>query len=66
MEHIYTGVRIAKPLHEKWQALAKELGVSRNAVISVLLEAAEVKSRPAVAIGLNGRHSVVQPVENLG
>lgn len=53
MEHCYTSVRLPKSLHEKWRTIANELGISRNAVISVLLEGAEVKSRPEVNISLN-------------
>jgi hypothetical protein len=52
MEHVYTGVRVAKPLYDKWHDLAAELGVSRNQVLSRLLAEAEVKSRPSVSVSL--------------
>lgn len=66
MEHCYTSVRLPKPLHEKWRTIANELGISRNAVISVLLEGAEVKSRPEVNVSLNANSRNAQAFQGRG
>ncbi|MCB0111278.1 MAG: hypothetical protein KDE53_35390 [Caldilineaceae bacterium] len=65
-----TTVRVPDPLYDKWQNLSRQLGIPLNGVINVLLENAEVVSRPAVSVkvqrGEYGRHSVIEPVEDLG
>lgn len=63
---VNSGVRLTEQQFSRWKQIAKSLGVSKNRALAILIESAEIESRPSVAVGLNGRHSVVQPVENLG
>lgn len=45
-----TGISLSPERMTRLTDLAKELGVSRNETIGLLIEAAQVKSRPAVNV----------------
>jgi len=50
---MYTGIRISEESMKKSMELAKQLGVSRNRLIEILIECAEIKSQPVVKVILN-------------
>lgn len=57
-EYGVTGVRLPREQFEKLNRMAASLNVSRNKVVGMLVEAAEVQSKPAVSVNLkkeNGR-----------
>ena len=57
---INTGLRLPRPQFEKLNQMAATLNVSRNKMVALLVDAAEVQSEPAVSVGTvkaNG-HSV--------
>lgn len=50
---VNTGVYVS-PIHmERWNTLAANLGISRNAVLGLLLESAEVTERPRIETKLS-------------
>ena len=50
---VYTGIRISEESMKKSMELAKQLGVSRNRLIEILIECAEIKSQPVVKVILD-------------
>ena len=55
---VNTGLRLPKPQFEKLNQMAATLNVSRNKMVAILVDAAEVQSEPAVSVGTvkaNGR-----------
>ena len=48
----YTGVRLSKENVERAQALARQLGVSRNRLLEMLIENAQVESQPSIVVSL--------------
>ena len=63
---IYTGVRLSKQNVERAQCLAKQLGVSRNKLIGLLIERAEIKSQPVIDVSLGQNKSAEQTVAGSG
>jgi hypothetical protein len=60
-----TGISLTTERMTKLNALAQELGVSRNETLGLLIEAAQVKSRPAVNVPLTRKSDGIrqdQPV----
>ena len=51
-EGINTGLRLSKTQFEKLERIADSLNVSRNRVVGMLIDGAEVRSRPAVTVQL--------------
>lgn len=51
-ESVVTGFRIKRAHISKLDVMARQLGVSRNRVVGILIEGAEVESRPAVKVRL--------------
>ncbi len=47
-----TGVRLSDERMAKLVAMAKELSVSRNEVIGLLIDAAKIESRPSIILAL--------------
>ena len=62
---IYTGVRLSKQNVERAQCLAKQLGVSRNKLIGLLIERAEIKSQPVINVSLKNEKSTSVTVESV-
>lgn len=65
-ESVVTGVRMTRAHINKLDTLARQLEVSRNRVISILIEGAEVESRPSVKVSLakdNSRSASVSQAE---
>ena len=50
---VYTGIRISEESMKKSMELAKQLGVSRNRLIDILIECPEIKSQPVVKVFLD-------------
>ena len=50
---MYTGIRISEESMKKSMELAKQLGVSRNRLIQILIERAEIENEPAIEVILN-------------
>lgn len=47
---VTTSIRLSPEVVEKWGALAKELGVTRNRAFGMILDAAKVHSAPSVSV----------------
>lgn len=56
-ESVVTGFRIKRAHISKLDVMARQLGVSRNRVVGILIEGAEVESRPAVKVRLEKKDS---------
>ena len=48
-EYQHIGIRLRKSQYEKTKALASALGVSRNKLWGMLVDAARIETRPSVA-----------------
>lgn len=48
---VNTGLRLTTPQLEKLNRLASSLGMSRNKTVGLLIEAAEVQTKPSVLVG---------------
>lgn len=55
----YTGFRLSDGHLNRAQELAKQLGVSRNKLIGLLIERAEIKSQPVINVSLKNEKSSV-------
>lgn len=57
-----TSVTVAPPIRERWQQIANSLGLTRSEALEVLIENAEIISRPEVSVKLqkNNRAGVRQ------
>ena len=55
----YTGFRLSDEHLDRAQKLAKQLGVSRNKLIGLLIERAEIKSEPVINVSLKNEKSSV-------
>ena len=53
----YTGFRLSDGHLNRAQELAKQLGVSRNKLIGLLIERAEIKSQPVINVSLKNEKS---------
>jgi hypothetical protein len=62
----YTGFRLSDGHLNRAQELAKQLGVSRNKLIGLLIERAEIKSQPVVNVSLGQNKSAEQTVAGSG
>ncbi len=50
---VYIGFRLSVENLNRAQELAKQLGVSRNRLIQILIERAEIENEPAIEVILN-------------
>lgn len=53
----YTSLRLSDGHLDRAQELANRLGVSRNRLIGLLIENAEVKSQPVISVNLKNEKS---------
>lgn len=60
---INTGIRLTPSQYARVAALAKALGVKRNHVFGVLIDSAEVKTRPVVNVQLETNRRTAQVSE---
>ena len=63
---VYTGFRLSDEHLDRAQKLAKQLGVSRNRLVGLLIERAEIKSQPVVNVSLGQNKSAEQTVAGSG
>lgn len=63
---IMRGVRTDTARLEKWDRLAKRLGVSRNRAFNLLLDNAVVVGEPEVKVSLNGNSRSAQILAEAG
>ena len=61
----YTGFRLSDGHLNRAQELAKQLGVSRNKLIGLLIERAEIKSQPVISVNLKNEKSTSATVESI-
>ena len=54
---VNTGLRLPKPQFAKLNQMAATLNVSRNKMVAILVDAAEVRSRPVVTVQLANENS---------
>ena len=52
---VYIGFRLSVENLNRAQELAKQLGVSRNRLIQILIERAEIENEPVIEVILNAR-----------
>lgn len=63
MEMAYTGFRLSNEQLSRAQKLAQQLGVSRNKLVGLLIDKAEVKSQPVIEVSLKNSESMIVTVE---
>ena len=56
---VYIGFRLSDEHLDRAQKLAKQLGVSRNRLVGLLIERAEIKSQPVINVSLKNEKSGV-------
>ena len=56
---VYTGFRLSDEHLDRAQKLAKQLGVSRNRLVGLLIENAEIKSQPVISTSVEQNKSTV-------
>ena len=61
MEMAYTGFRLSNEQLSRAQKLAQQLGMSRNRLIGLLIDQAEIKVQPVVEVSLVPTN--IQPLE---
>ena len=61
----YTGFRLSDEHLDRAQKLAKQLGVSRNRLVGLLIERAEIKSQPVIDVNLKNEKSTSATVESI-
>lgn len=49
---VNTGLRLPRPEFEKLNTMAKTLNVSRNKMVALLINGAEIESKPVLSVGL--------------
>ena len=55
MEMAYTGFRLSNEQLSRAQKLAQQLGMSRNRLIGLLIDQAEIKVQPVVEVSLKSK-----------
>lgn len=63
---VYIGFRLSDEHLDRAQKLAKQLGVSRNRLVGLLIERAEIKSQPVIDVSLGQNKSAEQTVTGSG
>lgn len=62
---VYTGFRLSDEHLDRAQKLAKQLGVSRNRLVGLLIENAEVESHPVINVSIKNEKSTSVTVESV-
>ena len=62
---VYIGFRLSDEHLDRAQKLAKQLGVSRNRLVGLLIERAEIKSQPVIDVNLKNEKSTSATVESI-
>jgi len=62
---VYIGFRLSDEHLDRAQKLAKQLGVSRNRLVGLLIERAEIKSQPVIDVNLKNVKSTSATVESI-
>lgn len=63
MQMAYTGFRLSNEQLSRAQKLAQQLGVSRNKLIGLLIDTAEIKAQPVIEVSLKNGKSMIATVE---
>lgn len=58
-----TGVRLTEAQFAKAARLAQSLGMTRNRLFGMLVDAAEVESQPAISVGLKNNRNAATKFE---
>lgn len=58
MQMAYTGFRLSNEQLNRAQKLAQQLGVSRNKLIGLLIDTAEIKAQPVIEVSLKNDKSM--------